>query len=198
MSGCLTTVFFRTQIRDPLHGLRQVWRAGHWVRYILSNSIGDKTVRFWDTKTSTLLKTGEGATLFVFLDHTHWVLCVKWSHDSDLLASGGMDSNICIWDRNLKCTICLRGHTKWITSLAWEPKESSSLLVSGSKDSTARVWNARSGECISVLSQHTDSVTSVKWSTNGLIFTSSRDRTIKMWTPQVCVLPTCDQFRAIC
>ena len=101
-----------------------------------------------------------------------------------------MDSNICVWDRNLKCTIRLKGHTKWITSLAWEPKESSSLLVSGSKDCTARVWNARSGECVSVLSQHTDSITGVKWSTSGMIFTSSRDRTIKVWTSQGNLLKT--------
>lgn len=132
-----------------------------------------------------LLRQEKVRHLFVFLEHTHWVLCVKWSHDSNMLASGGMDSIICIWDRNFKCTTRLKGHTKWITSLSWEQKESSSLLVSGSKDSTARVWNARSGECISVLSQHTDSITSVKWSTSGVIFTASRDRTIKMWTPQV-------------
>lgn len=31
---------------------------------LLATGSGDKTVRFWDTNTSTLLKTGEGSKLF--------------------------------------------------------------------------------------------------------------------------------------
>jgi len=31
------------------------------------------------------------------------------------------------------------------------------------------------------LSHHTDAVTSVKWGGEGLLFSASRDRTIKVW-----------------
>jgi ribosome assembly protein 4 len=94
----------------------------------------------------------------------------------------------------------LRGHSRWITSVAWEPfhvyvhatlamtlhftihrNPDCRRFVTGSKDGTARVWDARTKRCEFVLSQHTDAVTCVKWGGEGFIYTASRDKSIKIW-----------------
>ena len=81
----------------------------------------------------------------------------------------------------------LRGHTKWITSLAWEPAHRNAdapRLASSSKDGTVRVWNVASRQVDFVLGGHTASVNCVRWGGDGAIYTASSDRTIKVWNDQ--------------
>ncbi len=54
------------------------------------------------------------------------------------------------------------------------------LKASGSKDSRVIIWNVRTGHCEVTLSGHTDSVESVVWGGEGLLYSGSRDRTIKV------------------
>jgi ribosome assembly protein 4 len=44
-----------------------------------------------------------------------------------------------------------------------------------------KVWNLRTGACETTISGHTDSVECVRWGGVGLLYTCSRDRTIKVW-----------------
>ena len=44
-----------------------------------------------------------------------------------------------------------------------------------------KVWNVRTGACETTISGHTDSVECVRWGGVGLLYTCSRDRTIKVW-----------------
>ena len=54
-------------------------------------------------------------------------------------------------------------------------------LASSSRDGTVKVWDVVAHRCLFSLSQHTASVTCVKWGGDGLIYTGSQDRTIKVW-----------------
>lgn len=58
------------------------------------------------------------------------------------------------------------------------------LLASASKDATVRIWNVSVGKTVIILSGHTHCVTCVKWGGEGLLYTSSQDRTIKVWRAQ--------------
>lgn len=81
----------------------------------------------------------------------------------------------------------LRGHTKWITSLAWEPVHRNAAtprLASSSKDGTVRVWNVEQRQVHFVLGGHTASVNAVRWGGEGAIYTASSDRTVKVWNDQ--------------
>ncbi len=63
-------------------------------------------------------------------------------------------------------------------------------LASSSKDGTVRVWDTVLGRCEKILTGHTQSVTCVKWGGDGLLYTSSQDRTVKVWRAKdvsVCV-----------
>lgn len=54
-------------------------------------------------------------------------------------------------------------------------------LASSSKDGSIRIWDTVLGRCEKILTGHTQSVTCVKWGGDGLLYTSSQDRTVKVW-----------------
>ncbi|XP_030217191.1 notchless protein homolog 1 [Gadus morhua] len=146
-------------------------------KYLASGS-GDTTVRFWDLTTETPHHTSRG--------HTHWVLSIAWSPDGKKLASGCKNSQICIWDPVTGQQIgkTLIGHTKWITWLCWEPLHLNAecrYLASSSKDGSVRVWDTLLCRTEKIMTGHTQTVTCVKWGGDGLLYTSSQDRTIKVW-----------------
>lgn len=98
-----------------------------------------------------------------------------------------MDNTVRLWDpkTGLPLGQPLKGHTKWVNSLAWEPyhlrQNSTSRLASSSKDATVRVWDTVSKRIDLVLSGHKSSVSCVRWGGTGTIYTASHDKTIKLW-----------------
>lgn len=145
----------------------------------LASGSGDSAVRFWDVNTQTPLHTCEG--------HKHWVLALAWSPDSERVASGCKNGDINLWSpktgqRLTKCPLI--GHNKYITCLVWEPLNCNPdcrRLASSSKDSSIRIWDTVLQRCELVLSGHSMSVTCIKWSANGLLYSASQDRSVKVW-----------------
>ena len=78
----------------------------------------------------------------------------------------------------------LQGHTDWVKSVAFSPD--GRHIVSGSDDSTIRVWDAQTGVQVgSSLQGHTGWVNSVAFSSDGRhIVSGSYDRTIRVWDAQ--------------
>ena len=75
----------------------------------------------------------------------------------------------------------MKGHTKWVTSLAWQPfhlDQDCSILLSASKDFTIRMWNTNNGVCIRSFGSHTKCVTKVLWSGSDEIYSCSEDQKI--------------------
>ena len=99
-----------------------------------------------------------------------------------------MDNTIRLWDPQTGQALGapLKGHSKWVSSLAWEPYHLQApgrpRLASASKDATVRIWDAISKRIDLVLSGHKGSVSCVRWGGTGNIYTSSHDKTIKIWS----------------
>ena len=60
-------------------------------------------------------------------------------------------------------------------------------LASSSKDGTVRVWNADIRRVEMTMSGHTASVTCVKWSGSGFIYSGSQDKTVRVWASDVSI-----------
>ena len=77
----------------------------------------------------------------------------------------------------------LSGHTGWVESLTFSPDGTS--LVSGSDDTTVKLWDMQTGGVVKTFQGHTNLVQSVSISPNGTtIVSGSDDKTIRLWDIQ--------------
>ena len=87
-----------------------------------------------------------------------------------MLASGGYDHKVVLWDVGAhqgnggRVRRVLAGHADAVTCVAFHPQRPG-VLASGSGDATVRIWDALSGTATMVLAGgHSDWVKGVAWS----------------------------------
>lgn len=83
--------------------------------------------------------------------HQQEVCGLRWSDDCTQLASGANDNVLNVWEEGrTEPRLRLDHHTAAVKALAWCPWQSG-LLASGagSADRSIKVWNTRSGTCLS-------------------------------------------------
>ncbi|MEQ2214360.1 hypothetical protein XENOCAPTIV_002737 [Xenoophorus captivus] len=112
--------------------------------------------------------------------HTEAVISTAFSPTGKYLASGSGDTTVRFWD--------LTTETPHHTSRECR------YLASSSKDGSVRIWDTVLGRYDKILTGHTQSVTCVKWGGDGLLYTSSQDRTVKVWRPKDVRLFSCLTF----
>jgi len=83
-----------------------------------------------------------------------------------------------IWTREGQCMHTLIGHTSFIVAVAVLPK---GLVVTASNDSTVRIWDTTSGQCLAVLKDSDGAkLTAMTTTTTGSIVTAS-DKKVKIY-----------------
>ncbi|KAH7424011.1 hypothetical protein KP509_12G085200 [Ceratopteris richardii] len=71
-------------------------------------------------------------------------------------------------------------HTDTISAVAFSADRN--LLYSASWDRTVKVWNLKEMRCAESFKAHTDSINAMIVSADGLVFTGSADKSIKVWS----------------
>ncbi|KAK5170817.1 hypothetical protein LTR04_003245 [Oleoguttula sp. CCFEE 6159] len=82
-----------------------------------------------------------------------------------------------------RCAAAISGHGEPILATQFSPA-SSSRMVTGSGDSTARIWDCDTGTPVHTLKGHRSWVLAVSWSPDdSMIATGSMDNTVRLWDP---------------
>lgn len=117
-----------------------------------------------------------------FDDHKAPVTSVSWCPHSVLVASGGYDENVRLFDVSAQQQVaCLAAHADPVTSVVFEAS-SGGLLATGSFDGLARVWDGRVGKLLATFIGDTNpAVTSVLFQDQHRLLVSSLDSTIRQW-----------------
>ncbi len=168
-------------------------------------------IHLWKASTGNLLSTLGGYTnssktwkffykIFNFTPrsgHLDWVRALAFSPNGHILASGGQDKMIRLWDLPTGAEICFSGeHEDWVNTLSFS--SNSCLLASGSKDGRIKIWDTRdlftrvnsnkealkpNMNCeVSTLGRHGDGVRVLSFSSDDSVLASGcEDGTIQLW-----------------
>ncbi|XP_015242994.1 PREDICTED: transducin beta-like protein 3 [Cyprinodon variegatus] len=115
--------------------------------------------------------------------HTIPVASMTFDSTSTLLATGGCDATIKVWDVVKQyCTHNLKGSSGVVHLVQFHPDISRLQLFSSSLDCSIRLWDLRSSQCICVLQSHYSAVTSLSFSRDGdTMVSSGRDKICTVW-----------------
>ncbi|XP_006024069.1 transducin beta-like protein 3 [Alligator sinensis] len=130
----------------------------------------------WDWRENKCTRTWKAV-------HMAPVASMTFDSTSTLLATGGCDSTIKIWDVIKQyCTHNLKGSAGVVHVVEFHPDISRLQLFSSSMDYKIRIWNLTSSKCIAVLDGHYSAITSLTFAADGnTLISSGRDKICMVW-----------------
>jgi hypothetical protein len=132
------------------------------------------------SKLVRIYSTQDGSVVREIKKHTDWVTAVEFSPDGVLLATGDRNGGLFVWESFTgREYFSLRGHTAMITDVSW--RDDSNALASASLDTTIKLWEMENGGNIKNWGAHGAGVEAVKFTHDGKIASTGRDRVTKLW-----------------
>ena len=151
----------------------------------LATASMDETIRIWDVPWGPeigRMAFVPGPDAFIHFFSHNPSARLAFSPDNSLLAVGGYDGQVQIWDLANRQELSSFRHENAVTAVSFSPR--GDYLASASVDETARVWQLNSGREYLRL-KHTDDVNAVVFSKSGkFVVTASADGTARVWETQ--------------
>jgi COMPASS component SWD3 len=125
----------------------------------------------------------QGEAIKTLDGHTHYVMCVNFNPQSNLIVSGSFDEAVRIWDvKTGKCLKTLPAHSDPVSAVSFN--RDGTLIASSSYDGLCRVWDTATGQCLKTLicDENNPPVSFVNFSPNGkYILAATLDNTLRLW-----------------
>ncbi|KAJ3247889.1 Coatomer subunit beta' [Chytriomyces hyalinus] len=142
--------------------------APHATKSYLLSCGDDKLVQMWDwSKDWTLVKSFEG--------HEHYVMQAVFNPlKADEFATASLDQTARVWNLDSAAPkFVLQGHSKGVNTVEFVKD----WIITGSDDTTIRVWSLADGACIQTLSNlHENNITTIAYHRNlDVFFTGGED-----------------------
>lgn len=118
--------------------------------------------------------------------HTAPVVTMAFDPTSTLLATGGCDGAVRVWDVVQHYgTHHFRSSPGVVHLVAFHPDPTRLLLFSSAADAAIRVWSLQDRSCLAILTAHYSAVTSLAFSADGhSMLSSGRDKICIVWDLQ--------------
>jgi hypothetical protein len=128
-----------------------------------------------------LYRTEGGALVREFLGHKDSLYCAALSPDGTILATGGYDSSIKLWNvADGKELRSLDGHNGAVFEVAFRPD--GKVLASASGDRTVKLWNVATGERLDTLKESLKELYTLAFSPDGTrLAAAGVDNRIRVW-----------------
>lgn len=154
----------------------------------------DGTAAIWD------LEPNRPVIVKSFMEHDGPVFSASFSPDGKSVASSGYDKRVLVWQpdrveafdyvavargekRERSPFLELSGHGAAVDAVRYSAD--GSLIVSGARDNTIRLWSADTGSTVQVFRGHNEWIRAVEFSPDGRsVVSGSKDGTVKVWSMQ--------------
>ncbi|CEF97263.1 G-protein beta WD-40 repeat [Ostreococcus tauri] len=116
--------------------------------------------------------------------HEESVSACAFSGDGGLLATGGLEGRVCVHDgKSGELLRSLDGPGGGIDWLSWHPR--GRVVLAGSEDFTAWMWNGDDGALMQVFTGHSERVSCGGFTPDGKqVVTGSYDGSLRVWQPR--------------
>lgn len=189
-TGCEDGTFLVWDARQGV-ALGSPFANGSRLRSVRFNADGAKLVAATDGGVAILWDIASGQRIGEPLQHKAPVWFAQFSPQGDRVVTASLDYTAQIWSSNGSLISTLQ-HRAPVEYAEFSPDGTQVATASGSE---ARLWNAATGRQLTEPLQHSELVTTVCFSGDGLrVITASKDRTAQLWDART-GLKLADPFR---
>lgn len=163
---------------------------------LLCTSHKSSLIKLWQMSDGSLLKMWKSA-------HQGPIPMLEFNPNGLLIASGGTDASVRIWDYQRKtCVAALKGCRGVLSALKFNPQSKTKNVFAVGDDNIIRGWNYESRALVFTFDGHLSKVTSLSFSEDGKFLVSSgRDKVIILWDlgcgKQVRVVPAYEAIESV-